>query len=100
MQYTQQQLDEFKATFAVRRRRQMFATIPFVLVAVLFVTADESTGTTLGGLSLAYAAPVMIAVILGMFAFAFKNWRCPSCNAYMGKAWSPAFCSRCGVPLQ
>ena len=100
MQYTQEQLDQFKSTFAARRRRQLIAVVPVLLAAVTIGAADEATGTTIGGLPLSYALPVAIVAILGLLLFSFTNWRCPACNAYLGKAISPAFCSHCGTPLR
>ena len=38
-------------------------------------------------------------VILGVVLFSLKNWRCPACNAYLGKGMAPSFCSKCGIPL-
>ena len=100
MQYTQEQLDQFKITFALRRRRQMIAIVPTVLLAVLIGATDEQSGTTLGGIRLAYLLPVALAGIAGILLFSFKNWRCPACSRYLGKTMSPSFCSRCGVPLR
>jgi transposase len=100
MQYTQEQHEQFKATFALRRRRQMIAVVPTVLLAVLIGTADGSSGTTLGGIPMSYALPVAFAGIVGVVLFAFKSWRCPACNRTLGKTMSPSFCARCGVPLR
>jgi DNA polymerase II large subunit len=38
-------------------------------------------------------------VIISVLAFSFLNWRCPSCNKYLGKAINPKFCSKCGTQL-
>jgi rRNA maturation endonuclease Nob1 len=31
--------------------------------------------------------------------FSLFNWRCPSCNKYLGKAINAKFCAKCGVQL-
>ncbi len=100
MQYTQEQLEQFKSTFALRRRRQMIAIVPTVLLAVLIGATDESSGTTLGGIPISYLLPVALAGIAGILLFSFKNWRCPACSRYLGKTMSPSFCARCGAPLR
>jgi hypothetical protein len=32
--------------------------------------------------------------------FSFRNWRCPACDKYLGKAIGPRFYAKCGVALQ
>lgn len=100
MQYTQDQLAHFKAAFALRRRRQMLATVPLVVAVFVAATADASAGTTLVGIPTDIALPLCVATAVGTIVFALWNWRCPACNAYLGKAMSPSFCSHCGAPLR
>jgi hypothetical protein len=99
MQYTEQQLQEFRSEFAKRRKRQWIALIPILAVFALFVTMDETTGTTPIG-PVAVVLPLAFVIIIGVLAFSFTNWRCPACNKYLGKGISPKFCPKCGVQLQ
>jgi hypothetical protein len=47
--------------------------------------------------------PIILAFIgilsVSVLVFSFLNWRCPSCNKYLGKAINPKFCSKCGTQL-
>lgn len=51
MQYVEQQLTEFKAEFAKRRKRQLLAVIPILAIFVLRIVLKEKPETTLFGLT-------------------------------------------------
>ena len=100
MKYTPQQERDFKETFAVRQRRQIFVAIPLMLVIFgLVVAADEQAGTVLG-LPLAAIGPLFLVLIAGALVFSLKNWRCTACAKYLGKVWNPRHCHGCGVALR
>jgi rubrerythrin len=71
-----------------------------ILIFLILGTANEGSGTTLGGVPLSLALPFAFVVIAGFVAFAFTNWRCPACNKYLGKTFNPSFCPKCGVALR
>ena len=100
MQYTEQQLSEFKAEFARRRKRQLLGSLPVVAAMLIFAVASQNARAPLFGLSPALAGGIAFAVVLGTLVFSLWNWRCPACNRYLGKGISPSFCSKCGVPLR
>jgi hypothetical protein len=100
MQYVEQQLAEFKAEFAKRRRRQLLAAIPIVAIIVLRVVLDKEAEASFLGQSGGLVIGGALVVILGTIAFSLWNWRCPACNKYLGKGISPAFCAKCGVALR
>jgi hypothetical protein len=100
MEYTEQQKQEFKSQFAARHRRQLMVSGPLIILIILLVTANESTGLVLDIIPTAIFAPVFIVALLGALIFSFKNWRCPACNKYLGKAFNPRFCSTCGAVLR
>jgi len=101
MEYTQQQREEFKQQFGIRRRRQMILAIPLVALVVVFaVLTDEKAGGTVLGLPMSLAGPAFLVLILGALVFSFRNWRCPACDRYLGKGINPRFCQKCGVALQ
>ena len=100
MQYTQEQLAQFQATFALRRRRQLIAIVPTVLFAFLMGAGDGRHGSHLAGIPRSFAMFAAFAGVAGIVWFSFRNWRCPSCDRYLGRTMNPAFCPRCGIPLR
>jgi hypothetical protein len=100
MDYTEQQKQEFKNIFAARRRRQLIVTIPFIILIILFATLNENTGLVLGSIPISVFVPIFIVAVIGVVIFSVKNWRCPGCDKYLGKAFNPSFCSKCGVALR
>ena len=100
MQYTQEQLAQFQATFALRRRRQLIAIVPTVLFAFLLGATDGRHGARLAGIPQSYAMVTALVGVAGIVWFSFRNWRCPSCDRYLGRTMNPSFCSRCGIPLR
>lgn len=99
MQYTEQQKQDFKDQFAARKKRQIFLMIPIFLLAIALGTMSESKGTILGMFPAVYVLPIFIAAVIGALIFSMKNWRCPACDKYLGKGFSPKFCPKCGVQL-
>lgn len=80
---------EIIAEFNRRRIRQVIAVLPVVAIMIPTLSTEN---TVLGWI---------FGVILVIYiAFTFKNWRCPSCNGWLGKGISPNYCRNCGVRLQ
>ena len=100
MRYTQEQLEQFKATYTLRRRRQLISIVPTVLLAFLLGASDGRHGSTFAAIPQSYLLVIALAGLAGLVLFSFRNWRCPACDRYLGKAMNPSFCSRCGVPLR
>ena len=80
--------------FKKRRKRQIIATIPFIigLLFILVLGSTSVSGVIPGAAFLIY--------VIGMILFSFKNWKCPGCNKYLGKGMNPRFCQKCGIQLQ
>ena len=98
MQYLDQQLAEFKAEFAKRRRRQLLAVIPILAIFVLrIVLGEKKPEAAPFGLTPEILVGAALVVVLGVIAFSLWNWRCPACNKYLGKGIGPAFCAKCGA---
>ena len=95
MDYTREQLAEFKAEFARRQKRQ-FAVAAIILLGVvsMILMRGHSPLETPAGLA------VFVGAMIAILAFSFQNWRCPACRKYLGKGGFPRFCPRCGVPLK
>lgn len=100
MEYTEQQKQEFKTEFAARRRKQLLVTVPFIILLILFATINEGTGLVLGSIPISVFAPIFIIAVIVLLIFSIKNWRCPACHKYLGKAFNPRYCSKCGVGLR
>lgn len=101
MEYTEQQKADFRQQFRVRRQRQLILAVPLVPLFVGFaVLLDERTDGTVLGVPLSVAGPAFLIFIVAAIVFSFRNWRCPACDRYLGKGFSPKFCQQCGAPLQ
>lgn len=86
--------NEVMMEFKRRKKKQIFAVI--LLLPVMFIDVwDTNTGQDSGELG----CILRVLLILGIIIFSFKNWRCPSCNAYLGKRMSMKHCPNCGEKL-
>lgn len=87
---------EIKAEFKKKRKRQIMAVGPIIL-AFIAIMSVENNPTGIFGLAPRTIMLAAFVVIISVLVFSFTNWRCPSCNRYLGKAINPKFCSKCGV---
>lgn len=90
----------FKESFARRRRSQLAVSVPVVVLMFALAFTQDRAGGTLLGLRIAVAAPTLFVAIAAALAFSFRNWRCPACNQYLGRAFNPKYCQSCGVELR
>lgn len=89
-----------KEKFAIRRRRQAVA---IVITAAVFLAAsllplmarDQRRGMAGGAVGL-----LVLAVVVFVPLFTFRNWRCPACASFLGGQFSPRSCRKCGVELR
>lgn len=89
-------LEEFKR----RRRLQLALTIPLIaLIGGAFIFQDKLENGIPGVPSNA-GFIILFGIFVFAMVFSLSNWRCPSCNVYLGKNWSPKFCPKCGIQLQ
>jgi Na+/citrate or Na+/malate symporter len=88
------------AEFRKRLHRQLIAIVPAVLALLLIPLAAATEESAGGGFPVAIAGPLAIVVVLGVLVFSIFNWRCPACNAYLGKSGIPTFCKKCGARLR
>jgi hypothetical protein len=100
MQYTERKLVEFRALFALRRRRQLLVSLPLIALIMGFAFLEKSNTGAFLGIPPSIVLPGFLAMIAGAVVFSLYNWRCPACNKYLGKQRSPKYCSKCGVELQ
>ena len=87
-------IEEFKK----KRIRQIMAVGPIIL-AFIALFSVEGNPTGIFGLPPNAALTISFALIISVLIFSLFNWRCPSCNKYLGKAINPKFCAKCGVQL-
>lgn len=100
MPYTAEQERDFKASFAVRRRRQLLVAVPFFIAVLALAVSGDGNRQDLFGIPLAIWGPTLGVIVVGLLLFSLRNWRCPACDKYLGKAMNPRFCAKCGVALQ
>jgi hypothetical protein len=87
-------IEEFKR----KRTRQIMAVGPIIL-AFIGLLSVEGNPTGIFGLPPNTILVTAFAVIISVIIFSLLNWRCPSCNKYLGKGINPKFCSKCGAQL-
>jgi hypothetical protein len=89
---------EISEAFKRKRTRQILAVGPFVLAFIALLSVEHNS-TGIFGLPRNIVLGIAFALIISILIFSFVNWRCPSCNKYLGKAINPKFCSKCGLQL-
>ena len=81
-----------------RRKKQwivLLLCLPVILLFLLQVADRHLVFIGTGALA------VITVVFLGcVAAFTLVNWRCPNCNAFLGKNITAHRCEECGVRLQ
>ncbi len=85
--------------FELRRRRQIIA-IGVTMFLVLFLAVLYNRPTALGEFSKNTLFGTQIIVIAAFIAFSRVNWRCPSCNNYLGNDIYRRRCRKCGSRLR
>ena len=81
-----------------RKKKQWIVVLLSIPVILLFLlqTGDKHT-VFIGTVPLAIITVVFLGCVV---AFTLINWRCPNCNAFLGKNISAHRCEECGVRLQ
>jgi len=85
--------------FELRRGRQLIA-IGITLFLVLFLAVLYKRPTVLGEFSRNTLFGAQIMVIAAFIGFSRFNWRCPSCNKYLGNDLYRRMCRKCGTRLR
>ena len=90
---------QIKQEFRIHQSRQIVA-IAVALFLVLLIAILYKRPDLLGkfsGQSLFMSQAFIIASFIG---FTFFNWRCPSCQKYLGSNIHRMRCNKCGARLQ
>lgn len=81
-----------------RRKKQWIVVLLCIPVVLLYLLQSFSKRLPFigdGGMAIA-----SILFLVGVIAFTLINWRCPNCNAFLGKNISAHRCEECGARLQ
>ncbi len=92
-------MNNIKETFKKRKKRQIIIAIPLVLAVFYLGFSSEQQTDVAGNNNQAYVTIACIVLVTCGVILSLINWRCPSCNKYLGKKFSPKFCSSCGTAL-
>lgn len=85
--------------FRLRQSRQLLAmalTLFLLLFLVLIYKRTDIFGEFSRNDIFAWQI-ILIAVFIGFSVF---NWRCPSCNKYLGSDINRRICKKCGIRLR
>jgi hypothetical protein len=86
--------------FQKRKHRQLYLVAPItVIVFILFDVMKDSAGSSFG-LSKNTSVILTALILITVFSFSVRNWRCPACDTYLGKMLNPKHCPHCGIKLQ
>ncbi len=85
--------------FGVRKGRQ-FLAIAVTLVLLLFLVLLHKHPDLIREISKDTVFVAQIVLIAAFIGFSALNWRCPSCNKYLGNDISRRICKHCGTRLQ
>jgi hypothetical protein len=99
LEYTDEQRAAFKDAYAKRLRKQLLMIV--LLFAAMAPLPFIEDSATFFGLSGAVLGPIaLVAIVIGWVIFNGRNWRCPACGNYLGRAFNPRHCRRCGIELR
>jgi Mn2+/Fe2+ NRAMP family transporter len=99
MEYTEEQIRQFKEEFAKRKKNRIIMTVAVLVAVALIMFFGRSLSLVLVGSSALFLG-AMFVLVLAAIVFYFKNDRCPACNGLLSKSsWAARFCPLCGVPL-
>ena len=85
--------------FRVRKSRQVRA-IAAALLLIIFLAVIYNRPGPFGNLSKNTIFSIQAMVIAVFFGFTSVNWRCPSCNKYLGRDINKLGCRKCGTRFQ
>ena len=84
--------------FSLRQGRQILA-IAIALFLVILLAVATKRNDLFGEYSKDTLVAAQLVVITAFIAFTAFNWRCPSCNKYLGKDINKRGCRHCKTGL-
>ncbi len=91
--------EQIMREFELRQSRQILA-IAVALFLVLLVAVLYKRPDLFGGFSKSTLFGVQALSIAAFIGFTASNWRCPSCNKYLGSDIHKRLCNKCGTRLK
>jgi hypothetical protein len=88
-------LQEFR-----RRQNRQFIAIALSLFSVLLCAVIYKRPDLFGAFSKVTLFGIQAVIIAGYIGFTSQNWRCPSCEKYMGTDINRQNCKKCGTRLR
>jgi len=92
--------EEIIQTYKRRRARQLIISLsvfPVVIGVNYWVSSSLRTSIKWYHiLALVAETSIVVAAVVSNL----RNWRCPSCNAYLGGTFNPKFCKKCRTRLR
>jgi Na+/citrate or Na+/malate symporter len=85
--------------FRLRQSRQLLA-MALTLFLLLFLVLIYKRSDIFGEFSKNNIIALQIILIGVFIGFSAINWRCPSCNKYLGGDINKRICKKCGIRLQ
>jgi Zn finger protein HypA/HybF involved in hydrogenase expression len=85
--------------FRLRQTRQ-FLAIAVTLVLLLFFALIHKRVDLFGEISKNTIFAAQAVIIAAFIGFSFVNWRCPSCDKYLGSNINKHTCKHCGTRLR
>jgi hypothetical protein len=76
----------------------MVAGAVMILSLLVLVTLSEADLSDSALTWLVLGADIALMAVAGYYHW--RTWRCPSCEAGLGRDWSPQYCQHCGTRLR
>ncbi len=87
------------ANFKLRQDRQLLA-IAVALLLIVLLAMIHHRSDLFGNISKGAIFAMQAIVIASFMGFTAANWRCPSCNKYLGSNIYQRGCRKCGARFQ
>jgi Na+/citrate or Na+/malate symporter len=91
--------NQIMPAFRLRQSRQLLA-MALTLFLLLFLVLIYKRTDIFGEFSKNNIIALQIILIGVFIGFSAINWRCPSCNKYLGGDINKRICKKCGIRLQ
>jgi len=85
--------------FRLRQNRQ-FLAMALTMFLLLLLVLIYKRPDIFGEFSKNNIVALQIILIGAFIGFSAVNWRCPSCNKYLGSDINKRICKKCGIRLQ